>query len=429
MQALLALQQGKVSRLREALRLNRLSPADRALALELALGSERQHLSLDHLLSRFVDKRLPRDPLLLVTLRLGAYQLLYLDKIPAHAAVFETVALLRSKKAFANAVLRRMAGAIQDRPMAADAWHKEWPLADGKRCLLVPGGLLPAPDSLQGLALAYGLPEFLVETWQQEFGQQATLQACKGSSRTPVVVLRPSAKVKDATDLQEQLATAGVQTELLCNDSLLRCTGGTSPFSTACFDQGLFVAQDPTAFAAVRAMAAQPGETVLDLCAAPGTKATDLAAQVGSAGKVLAYDIDVERRQEICDNAERLGLPQLQVCSELPQVQADRVLVDAPCSNSGVLARRVEVRRRIHPAAIQHLAQQQLALLRQGLALCRPGGFLLYSTCSIERQENQEVVAQVLGPQVRLQSEKLTLPSASVPCDGGYYAVLSLLPR
>jgi 16S rRNA (cytosine967-C5)-methyltransferase len=171
----------------------------------------------------------------------------------------------------------------------------------------------------------------------------------------------------------------------------------------------------------------------LDLCAAPGTKTVFLAEAVGPEGRVLALDTDPERRRKIGENIHRVGVEQQVLILDdqdalrtlsTPSATIHRALVDAPCSNTGVLARRLEVRRRISVTAIQDLARTQAELLRQGLAHCRGlRSRVVYSTCSLEPEENQEVVAAVVSPSWRLAEERLTLPRAPTG-DGGYFAVL-----
>jgi 16S rRNA (cytosine967-C5)-methyltransferase len=195
-------------------------------------------------------------------------------------------------------------------------------------------------------------------------------------------------------------------------------------FGTRAFADGWFVVQDPTAIAAARAVGARPGERIVDYCAAPGTKATLLAEAVGDAGAVFAYDPSAPRRRSIVENAERLRLAQIKVCSstgDLPH-DADRVLVDVPCSNTGVLARRVEVRERIDSETFASLAELQRTILTSAVDHARPGASVVYSTCSIEPEENDPGVAAVAASRdLAVLEEVTTLPVAG-SCDGGYFA-------
>jgi 16S rRNA (cytosine967-C5)-methyltransferase len=240
----------------------------------------------------------------------------------------------------------------------------------------------------------------------------------------PAVTLRPCGG-RDAQALAAALQEANVQCEI--DSGFVRWTGGSSPFATGAYRDGWFVVQDPTAVRAAEAVEARAGQTIVDLCAAPGTKSTLLAEQARPRGVVLAWDPDERRRRRIGENMRRLRLHDvLRVVedeSTLPTGTADAVLADVPCSNTGVLGRRVEARRRLREDSFATLAALQQQILRRALGCARPGGRVVYSTCSIEREENADVVRAVLGDGVHLVREELTLPVAG-RCDGGYFAVL-----
>jgi 16S rRNA (cytosine967-C5)-methyltransferase len=421
--ALVALERGRARRLREALSLEGLSSRDAGLARELATGVERNRAFLDFALSGLAHRGLPRDPFVLCALRVGAYQLLLLSRVPAHAAVHETVELVPRLKPLVNALLRRLARQVEDRVANPDRSGTEVAL-DAGRTLVLGGPGLPE-DPVERLALRHSLPPFLVGRWRERFGPDRAAQVCAASSRRPSLHLRVNRSKGSVAELQEVLAAEGVQTVAGDHPSMLRWEGGPPPFSGSAFAEGWFVVQDPTALQAAEAIAAEPGDTVIDLCAAPGTKATFLAEQVCPGGRVLAYDPSASRRERIQENVERLGLSEtLEVVVGPGELTpANRVLVDVPCSNTGVLARRVEVRRRIDPGLFGDLAAVQSGLLKQGMELVRPGGLLVYSTCSIESEENGDVVQAALRDGWELVREKLTLP-APPERDGGYHAVL-----
>lgn len=423
--ALVALEKGKVPRLDDALVRRGLSRADRALALELARGTERSRLFLDAVLGVIVDRGLPSDPRVRVALRLGAYQLLRLTRIPPYAAVAETVALLRGQRGFANAVLRRLATCVQPRAANPEAPRREAALGD-ERALVLGVDWLPDPEKQHAAyhATLHGLPVFVVERWQKFYGAQVAEQLAAAADRAPSVTLRVNRRLGDAAALQARLADEDVQTEPLDSPLLLRVSGGGSPFGGATFKEGWFVAQDPTSFAAVEAVGAQPGETVVDLCAGPGTKAAFLAEAVAPEGRVHAYDVSDARRLPIAENARRLGLEENLVVHDDPDAlpTADRVMVDVPCSNTGVLARRVEVRRRLREGGWAELIEKQSALLTRALELVRPGGTVVYSTCSIEPEENEELVRAVAAEH-RVVREMRTLPDPPAH-DGGFHAIV-----
>ncbi|MHC4811821.1 MAG: transcription antitermination factor NusB [Planctomycetota bacterium] len=438
LQALTEVESGRASRLQNALTadvLAGLDERDRAFARELSQGTERQHLLLDFVLSQLVAKELPRDPEVLSALRLGAYQLMFLWRVQAHAAVHETVALIPHHKGFLNAVLRNLARRIRDGGPGTELGQRALALpgATGPRTLLFDEPVLPPKNTPERLSVLHGLPSFLVARWFENLGPDGARQACEASSATPTMTLRPTHRAGGGAVLAAKLAAEGVTTRPLGEGELLVWEGGSSPLAGQAFGDGWLMVQGPAARAAAAAVAAQPGECVLDLCAAPGTKTVCLAEAVGPEGRVLAVDTDHERRRKIGENIRRVGVEQQVLILDdqdalrtlpTPSATIHRALVDAPCSNTGVLARRLEVRRRISVTAIQELARAQAELLRQGLAHCRgPRSRVVYSTCSLEPEENQEVVAAVVSPSWRLAEERLTLPRAPTG-DGGYFAIL-----
>lgn len=445
--ALADLERGTCERLRDALDREQLAGRDQALAYELAHGVVRRERLLDHVLSTFAHRGLPKDRVQRSALRLGAYQLLFAGGIPAHAAVHETVDLVRSNKGFLNAMLRAVANCVTARPADPSRPTTELALTPD-RCLRLPQ---PLPDGeLERLALVHSLPFFLLQRWRHEFGDEGVRRIATAASEPPPVFLRPiglSPAALAAALAAEGVVTAPAAAPLACTRSelppdgpagstssppttnYLRWTDGASPFGTAAFRSGAFIAQDPTAGAAADAVPCRPGATVVDVCAAPGTKTMLLAERVRPGGRVHAFDIDANRRQRIAENAARLGLTGIvSVASRAADLPiADAVLVDVPCSNSGVLGRRVEVRRRITATTFARLAAEQRALLRFAIGRCRPGGAVVYSTCSIDREENEAVVRSALGsadlPACEIEAEQCTLPQAGT-CDGGYWARL-----
>jgi 16S rRNA (cytosine967-C5)-methyltransferase len=427
--ALVALERGRADRLREALVGKGLDGRDQAFAFELAHGVLRRERLLVHVLTGLVHRGLPADVQLHVALLLGAYQLLFVPGMPAHAAVHETVELVRGNRGFANAVLRKLAGAIEPRAADPAAATTELPLGP-ERMLRLPAPL-PA-DEVARLAIVHSLPDFLLQRWSGPFGVHGVRAIAAAASAVPDVFLRPCGG-RSADTLRAELAALDVATEPTASPRLLRWSGGSSPFATAVFRQGGFVVQDPTALAAALAVPCGPGAAVVDLCAAPGTKTTLLAEAVRPGGRVYAYDPDARRRSRIVDNITRLRLQDaVVVVAEPAQLPiADAVLADVPCSNSGVLGRRVEVRRRLQPEVFAELASLQRRLLAQAIGLCRPGGAIVYSTCSIDAEENGAVVAAVLAdaktPRCTVERDCTTLPDAG-NCDGGYFAVLRRAP-
>jgi 16S rRNA (cytosine967-C5)-methyltransferase len=247
--------------------------------------------------------------------------------------------------------------------------------------------------------------------------------------------------------LQESFEQAGIEA-VIVPPGMLKLTGPQLVTRLPGFDEGWFVVQDPAAAAAVRLIDPQPGWRILDLCAAPGTKTTQLAEATRDAAQIIATDIDAARLEKVQENVTRLNLKSITIIpyevletaisnlqSRIPNRQSpislgsfDAVLVDAPCSNTGVLARRVEVRHRITPEAVQRLADTQRELLDKAALLVKPGGRICYSTCSIQRAENQDIVQAFLADhgEFHLKQEQLSLPGAGpFDRDGAYAAVVA----
>jgi 16S rRNA (cytosine967-C5)-methyltransferase len=385
----------------------KLSPVDRGLCQELVYGIVRWQAALDWLIARKTNGREQKSALQNL-LRLGLYQIFWLDKIPPHAAVHETVELAKSggfgpQAGFVNAVLR---GYLRE--------------ADATRKLL-------AELKISQPATGWSHPEWLVEKWRHNFGDEKTRQLLEWNNTPPKTFARVNTLKTDAGRLVEKWRAENVEYDFVRRDWLeenlaFELKSHPPLNSLVSFRDGWFYAQDPSTLLAPALLGAQPGETILDFCAAPGGKTTFLAQLIKNEGKIVASDISDERLKLVQENCSRLGVTCVETISNL---QFDRVLVDAPCSNTGVMRRRVDLRWRISPEEIARLQKTQLGLLNQAAAKLKPGGVLVYSTCSLEPEENSEVVKQFLNGQKNfsLESERQLLPFAD-GVDGAYVAKL-----
>ncbi len=435
-----------------------LSRADRALCQEITYGVVRWQATLDWLIARKTDGR-EQKPALQNLLRLGLYQIFWLDRIPDHAAVNETVELAKqngfgSQAGFVNAVLR---GFLREQ----DETQK-----------LLAGLKITQP------ALGWSHPEWLVARWQKRWGAERTAQLLEWNNTPPKTYARvntlkfrrgefhesqaagggasvPASRLvsglappKDAGDLLTRWRDEGVEYDFVRRDwleeNLVFELKSHPPLSSlASFRDGWFYIQDPGTLLAVCQLGSRPGETILDFCAAPGGKTTFIAQLMNNQGRIVAQDVSDERLKWIQENCARLGVTcvaglerrsptrpvgvQASACApdtlkrELQQF--DRVLVDAPCSNTGVMRRRVDLRWRIQPEEIERLRAAQLDLLKQAATQVKPGGVLVYSTCSLEPEENQEVVNRFLFQHAdfKLESERELLPFVD-NVDGAYAA-------
>ena len=450
-----------------------LSPADRGLCQEIVYGIVRWQATLDWLIARKTDGR-EQKAALQNLLRLGLYQIFWLDRIPDHAAVNETVELAKrngfgTQAGFINAVLR---GYLRE----ADATKK----------------LLGELKTTQP-ALGWSHPEWLVVRWQKRWGAERTAQLLEWNNTPPKTFARVNTlkfggtdgarlwsktqpqhagqtgdtgndraaaagaphttapqKMADAGDLLTCWRDEGVEYDFVRRDwleeNLVFELKSHPPLSSlASFRDGWFYIQDPGTLLAVCKLGPQPGETILDFCAAPGGKTTFIAQLMNNQGRIVAQDVSEERLKWIQENCARLGVTCVEVLERRSSTrrvgvqasacapdtlkrelqQFDRILVDAPCSNTGVMRRRVDLRWRIQPEEIERLRPVQLDLLQQAAAQVKPGGVLVYSTCSLEPEENGEVVKQFLSDHAdfKLDYERELLPFAD-NVDGAFVAYL-----
>jgi 16S rRNA (cytosine967-C5)-methyltransferase len=365
-----------------------LGARDRAFATELVYGTLRWRGRLDFVLGRVLDRELGTlEPGVLTLLRLGAYQILFCDSVPASAAVDQTVRSARALGAeratgLVNAVLRRLA---QQAPAIA----------------------LPAlADEPQAhLEHALGLPGWIAARWLTELGPAEAAALAEASNAAPPVTARAN-----RTRISREALLAAVIERFpearacaYAPDGVVLGHGG-APASDPCFIEGLFSVQDEASQLVVELLAPQPGERILDTCAAPGTKTTAIAERVGPSGLVVALDHSAQRLALIGRSARRLGLDNVtalardaaQPLADLPGAPFDRILVDAPCSGLGTLRRNPDARWRISAGDPAQLAEIQTALLASARGVLRPGGTLVYSTCTLTHEENDDVVATLL---------------------------------
>jgi 16S rRNA (cytosine967-C5)-methyltransferase len=385
-----------------------LSSEDRALAHELFYGVLRHRSALDWRLAACSTRRWGQVALPVQTvLRLGAYQLLFLDRVPPHAAVHEAVALAKvmageADVGFTNAVLR----ALERR----------------KGELIVPD-LLDHP--IDHLTAEYSHPVWLVRRWLKRFGLQRTLAMCRANNAIPPITLRVNPLRVTRERLIEVLAKEGAIAEP-CRVSPQALTLKTGlPAAPRAFAQGWYYVQDEAAQLVGLATAPRPGERILDACAAPGGKSIHMAELTGDRGEIVAVDTSPERLVLVEENRRRMGIKSIRpVAADLsnPTEAArlgrfDRILVDAPCTGLGVLRRHPEAKWHKTEALIVRLAAKQRAILDAVSPLLKPGGVLVYSTCSTEREENEERVEAFLRAHAGWTVENLqgVLPPAAAP--------------
>ena len=419
-------------------------PAEEAaLARELALGVVRRRRTLDAVLSAFERGGRGRTAgkIRQIT-RLGAYQLLFLDRVPAFAAVNEAVAQVgtRSKaRGFVNAILRSVSRSLSPPQSGPPPLEADVVAVGADRFRRLDRGVFPDPrqDAAGFLAEAYSLPDELARRWLAGFGglAEAARVATHANARAPLI-MRVNARRATVGQVLERLASAGVEAVAHANALSVVVPGGADVTSLEVFTAGLVQPQDAAATDVVASAAAEPGMRVLDLCAAPGTKTTHLAERMDDRGSIVAADVSGDKLARIEAGCRRMGVTIVRTVlaerlAEAADEPFDLVLVDAPCSNTGVLSRRPEARWRISPKRLRSLARDQRRLLTLAAELVRPGGRVVYATCSLEAEENGQVVRDVLARRKRLGliEERTGLPAgADDPArwrDGGYWAALT----
>ena len=420
-----------------------LAPADAGLCAELVLGVQRHRITCEHLAAHFYRGRWESlRPSLRVILALGVYQLCWLDRIPAHAAVDESVRLAkthgRGALATANAVLRKIAeicGTVLESPPPAEM-HRRWLQIDEVRGRLFEEDVFPdrTRRPLDYLVAATGHPMFLVEHWHRRFKPQRCLQICLAGMLRPKLILRANSRRITPQALLQRLQSTDSSAEFVKGTQAIALRDSPPIVQLPEFLEGLCQPQDSTAQIPVQMAAPKSSEIVLDLCAGVGTKSTQAAEIMNDEGVVIASDTDSAKLARIEESAHRLGLASLRICpaeslaadlGEIPR-KPDVILVDAPCSNTGVLARRPDARYRASQKAINSLVALQREILNHAASIAGPSTRIVYSTCSIEQEENEEQAAWFIAqrPEWRIANECLTLPD--VERNGGY--AVSFLP-
>jgi 16S rRNA (cytosine967-C5)-methyltransferase len=364
----------------EARRLD-LGPRDRALATRLAYGVVQRRDTLDHVIAALADRPVAKlEPAVLGALRLGVLQLAFLDRVPAHAAVTESVELAkresRAGAGLVNAVLRRAA-------REARALVESLPEAT------------PAEA-----ALRHSYPTWIAALWFDAIGPQAARALMAAGNEPAEAAVRANTLRTTAAYLKARLPVASHAADRLPEGLVL--DEPFDAFASPLWEQGLFMPQSRAAMAVARIVDPQPGEAVLDLCAAPGGKTTHLAALMRGEGRVVAVERHPGRAEALRRTAGRMGAETVDVrvgdAAEPQEADVyDRVLVDPPCSDLGTLAARPDARWRKDPVAVAELAGRQAAILAAAARAVRPGGVLVYSTCTISPAENEGRIDAFLG--------------------------------
>lgn len=382
-----------------ALQKSGLSGPDAGLATELVYGTIQRLNTIDFLLEPFVTKGMAKlAPWVRNLLRLSFYQLYYLDRIPPHAVVNEAVNLAKKRghqgiSGMVNGVLRNVLRRKEE--------------------LKLPEGL----SSVQRIALEHSHPEWLVARWLEQYGEQTTEAICRANNEPPSISIRVNRAKTSRDDMLRLLKEQGLSAvpSKLAQDGIL-VEGGGNMALTPWYREGLISVQDESSMLVAEALNPEAGMSVLDCCAAPGGKTCHIAEMMQGSGRVLANDIHPHKAKLVEDQANRLGLTNIDLSTgdasklgeRFEQNSFDRILLDAPCSGLGVIRRKPDLKWAKTAGDIAEIAGIQHAILDTAGDLLKPGGLLVYSTCTIEPRENVDMVSNFLNrhPEFELATDK-----------------------
>lgn len=387
------------------LRTATLNSADRGLLTELVYGCVRRSRTLDALIDQLGKKKATQQPPeLRRILHIGLYQLRYQDRIPASAAVNTSVELAKTNgfKGLTGVVN----GMLRQYSRLAEA---------------APEPLQLPQEPIQRLGILHSFPDWIIQMWLEQIGIEETEQLCQWLNQSPTIDLRINTLKVSIEEVEAAMSTAGVAVQRVPHlPQALRIIGSAGAIGQLPgFNEGWWTIQDSSAQLVSHLLDPQVGDVVIDACAAPGGKTTHIAELMQDQGNIWACDKTASRLKKVQENTQRLRLKSIQICTgdsrNLPEfinisdsealLQADRVLLDAPCSGLGTLHRRPDIRWRSTPANITELSVLQSELLEQAATWVKPGGILVYATCTLHPQENEKVIQSFLAHHSQWQIE------------------------
>lgn len=393
--------------LNKAFREHAYTRQEQRFATRLFYGVLENRLLIDHFIGKVSSTRMKKiHGIVLNALRIGIYQILFMDQVPDSAAVNESVKISKkvNKRAggFANGILRSFIRKLEEGEMG-----------------------LPGAGTPDAASLRYSMPRWITGRLESQYDPDTVIALLRENNQAPPVCLRTNTLKIERERLRIRLLEEGIETAASSHtaDGLLVLSFGLKGLTeTESFMNGLFYIQDEASMMVSEKMAPLPGDLVLDLCAAPGGKATHLAQLMSDRGSILAFDLYPHRVETILDNARRLGIASIEAStrdsrllgSALGQT-ADRILLDVPCSGMGIFRRKPELKYRLKEGGLRDLLSLQRALLESADACLKPGGVLVYSTCTLDHSEND---GQILDFLKRHPSYSL------VDINGGRYPAL-----
>ncbi|TCP29130.1 16S rRNA (cytosine967-C5)-methyltransferase [Scopulibacillus darangshiensis] len=370
--------------LNEALEHSELNQKDKALLTQLVYGVIQRKMTLNYYLQTYIKPNRKIEPWVRQLLYLSIYQKAFLTRIPDHAMVNEAVKIASKRghkgvAGFVNGVLRQM-------------------LRQG----------LPDLSAIQPkderLAYQYSHPQWLIKRWTEHFGEKAAGQICEANNQPPQATIRVNRLKTDVNSLIDRLRKEGIEAKpgSVSPDAAVILSGNAA--RTTAYQEGYFTIQDESSMLVAPALAPEPGMKVLDACAGPGGKTTHLAELMNNEGTIHALDLHTHKTGLIDQQVNRIGaaivetraLDARHAVTVFGEATFDRILVDAPCTGFGVIRRKPEIKWEKTEEDVRNIANVQMAILSQTAPLLKSGGKLIYSTCTIERNENQTVVLDFL---------------------------------
>lgn len=357
---------------------------DTALLTEIVYGTIQRKLTIDYFLSHFLQKRKKMDLWVQLILRMSVYQMVYLDRVPDHAIIHEAVAISKKRghkgiSGLINGVLRN----IQRNGVPS---------------------LESIKDKAERLAIETSHPVWLVKRWVNQYGQEQTRRLCESNLVAPSITARVNCSITNVDDVIEQLKEEGVSAKRgrLSIDSVEVERGNL--VHTNLYKKGLITIQDESSMLVARALSVSANQTVLDSCAAPGGKTTHIAELLQNTGKVISVDLHAHKVKLIDDQVRRLHLSNVETVvsdsrllhTKYHEQNFDRILVDAPCTGFGVIRRKPDIKYAKNEEDIYKLAKIQMEILESVAPLLKNGGYLVYSTCTIDRDENESVIKKFI---------------------------------
>lgn len=406
--------------LKKILRDDTLDARDKAFVTELVYGTVSRRLTLDWVISQFSKTKLNKLSFwVLQILRLGAYQLLFLDRVPASAACNTSVELAKkyagNASGFINGILRNIS-------------RKKEELQQGVICT---GSLS------KDLSVRYSFPEYLVQDWLSQFGEDFTEELLKALLDRPELSIRVNTLKCTPEEVMQELTGIRVHPGRFLPEALI--LQGVSDISgTRAFQEGRIIVQDESSMLVTALLDPQPGERVLDVCAAPGGKTTHIAQRMQNRGHITAWDIHEHKTGLIRENAERLGIHIIEVLQrDATEPAADvqnlchRVLVDAPCSGTGIIRRKPDIKWQRKKDDFASLVEVQQKILYNASRFVVPGGVLVYSTCSVDSRENEQIIRGFLSDNGDFEATSLEpwLPAVLAEKPGVGEGMLRLYPH